>query len=320
MITIQTILCPSDLSAESDEALRYAVTLANTYKAKLLLLHCTGRKSAGPGESQTPRHDIAQRFERALLNHLGLVSLKDLNWEVLAIDNVRDIGATIALQAREHNADLIIMRSRRRPRAAIILGSTAETVCRTASCPVLITHPSEREWVGFSTGEIDLQRVLVTYDFSNDSELALSYGISLAQEYQSELHLLHVLPSSQAELELTWEDTDAANTYARVVRKLQEAVPKEVFLWCKFVNSVRFGLPHEEVLAYAKQHEIDLICMGASGSSRSLSKLFGSNGERILRGAPCPVLVARPTNSTKSASTNVAELLSERSAVERKVL
>ena len=36
------------------------------------------------------------------------------------------------------------------------VGSTAETVSRTAPCSVLITHPQEREWIGFSTGEIDL--------------------------------------------------------------------------------------------------------------------------------------------------------------------
>ena len=39
------------------------------------------------------------------------------------------------------------------------------------------------------------KRVLVAYDYSTDSELALSYGLSLAQEYQAELHLIHVLPS-----------------------------------------------------------------------------------------------------------------------------
>src|SRR5678816_4014123 len=87
--------------------------------------------------------------------------------------------------------DLIVMRSRRRPHAAILLGSTAQKVSRGAPCPVLVTHPNEVEWVSFSTGEIDLRRVLIAHDFSSDSELALQYGGSLAQEYQAELHVLH---------------------------------------------------------------------------------------------------------------------------------
>jgi nucleotide-binding universal stress UspA family protein len=51
----------------------------------------------------------------------------------------------------------------------------------------------------------DLKRVLVAYDFSDHSELALNYGLSLAQEYQAELHLLHVLPPfSVGDSEISW--------------------------------------------------------------------------------------------------------------------
>jgi nucleotide-binding universal stress UspA family protein len=69
-------------------------------------------------------------------------------------------------------------------------------------------------------------------------------------------------------------------------------LPKEVSLWCNFVNVVRCGKVHEEILNYAREQEIDLICIGASGSDWSLEKLLGSNVDRVLREAPCPVLVA----------------------------
>lgn len=55
---------------------------------------------------------------------------------------------------------------------------------------------------------------------------------------------------------------------------------------------IRIGKAYQEVLAYAKEHEIDLISVG--GSVVSLGALFGSNVDRILRQAPCPVLIARP--------------------------
>ncbi len=296
MINIQRILCPTDLSSESNEALRYAVALTCAYEAKLLLLHCVesgSERQRKQGKSLSA--EIARLFPEALASHLGLTDLGDMNWEGLVAENVEDVGKAIVEEAAGHKADLIVMRSRRRPHAAVLLGSTAETVSRMAPCPVLVTHPSEREWVGLSTGEIDPHRVLVAHDFSADSELALKYGISLAQEYQAELHLLHVLSKEeQEEPEVAWSHVGLESVYKSVARQLQAAIPKEVFLWCKVVISVRCGKAYQEVLAYAKEHEIDLICMGASGIHFVLGVLFGSNVDRVIRQAPCPVLVARP--------------------------
>ena len=296
MVKIERILCPTDLSTESDEALRYAIALARAYDAKLLLLYCAEINSAKPpNQSKHLSVDIVCTFEQALFRHLGLADLGDIKWEALAVERVRDVGEAISLKAKTHCADLIVMRSRRRPHAAMLLGSTAQKVSRSAPCPVLITHSNEVEWVSFSTGEIDLRRVLIAYDFSPDSELALKYGSSLAQEYQAEVHLLHVPDSSKhQEPELAWPASSSDKAYASVASRLQRALPKEAFLWCNVVNSIRTGKVHEEVLTYAKEQAIDLICMGASGSDWNVSKLFGSNVDRVLRQAPCPLLVARP--------------------------
>ena len=179
MLRIERILCPTDLSSESDEALRYAVALTCAYKAKLFLLYC--KEASSNGHENAPGSEITSLFTESLASHLGLADFCDLNWEGLVAKNVPDVGKAIVQEAAKHKIDLIVMRSRRRPHAAVLLGSTAETVSRTAPCPVLVTHPGEREWVGLSTGEIDLQRILVAHDFSSDSELALNCGISLAR-------------------------------------------------------------------------------------------------------------------------------------------
>jgi nucleotide-binding universal stress UspA family protein len=292
MLRIERILCPTDLSSESDEGLRYAVALTCAYKAKLFLLYC--KEASSNGLENAPGSEITSLFTESLASHLGLADFCDLNWEGLVAKNVNDVGKAIVQEAAKHKIDLIVMRSRRRPHAAVLLGSTAETVSRTAPCPVLVTHPGEREWVGLSTGEIDLQRILVAHDFSSDSELALNCGISLAQEYQAELHLLHVLTKAEeGEPELAWsQGTESA--YTSAARKLQKAIPKEVFLWSQVTNAVRFGKPYQEALAYAKEHNIDLICMGAGETEFTVGALLGSNVDRVLRQAPCPVLVTRP--------------------------
>jgi nucleotide-binding universal stress UspA family protein len=166
---------------------------------------------------------------------------------------------------------------------------------------VLVTHPDEREWVGLSTSEIDLKRILVAHDFSADAELALKYAFSLAGEYQAELHLVHVLSKEgHVEPEIAWAEGGVESLYTDVTRRLQEAVPKEAFLWCNIVNVVRSGRPADEILAYAKEKEIDLVCIGASGAGFRLGALLGSTVDRVLRRAPCPVFVARPVRTVAS--------------------
>ena len=302
MIKLERILCPTDLSTESDEALRYAVAFARIYRAKLFLLHCSERDSY-PGEEEaerSPSH-MDRLFVESLVPHLGLGTMKELDWHPLLRKNVAHIGNAIAREAVIQKIDLIVMRSRRRPKAAILLGSTAEAVCNNAPCPVLVTHPREREWVSMSSGEIDLNRVLIAHDFSRDSETAMNFGLSLAQEYQAEVHLMHVLPTEgREEPELAWSSSTTGSAYTFTARKLQETLPKEVNFWCKFVNVVRYGKVYEEVLKYSREHEIDLICTGVSGSDWTINKLLGSNVDRVLREAPCPVLVAGYRNSLYS--------------------
>jgi nucleotide-binding universal stress UspA family protein len=80
-------------------------------------------------------------------------------------------------------------------------------------------------------------------------------------------------------------------------------VPEEVFLWCKVKQAVREGQTYEEVLGYAKENEIDLICMGASKQGSRIEEVFGTTADRVLRHAPCPVLIARQFHAARSAAS-----------------
>jgi nucleotide-binding universal stress UspA family protein len=101
------------------------------------------------------------------------------------------------------------------------------------------------------------------------------------------------------EPELAWT-TGVESLYKDVVGRLQQAVPKEALLWCSVVNAVRCGGPADEILAYAKEKEIDIVCIGASGVGFRLGALLGSTVDRVLRRAPCPVFVARPMATAAS--------------------
>jgi nucleotide-binding universal stress UspA family protein len=159
-----------------------------------------------------------------------------------------------------------------------------------------VTHPGEREWVSPLTGRIDIKQVLVAYDFSSDSELSLSYGLSFAHQYGADLRLVHILPPRPrteapevALLPLASEDL-----FHRAMQRLESAIPSSLRQGIKIDEKICEGLPYREVLALAEENEVDLICMGASGTGFGMRALFGSNADRVLRQAPCPVLIARP--------------------------
>ncbi|MEP6922490.1 MAG: universal stress protein [bacterium] len=301
MINIKRILCPTDLSTSSEQALRYALALAAAHHAELILCHRPDARelSRKTSKSQAIADALAQgnsipTFERALLKFLPPDVLEKLNWSGLLLEGDH-VGEAIAEAASECAADLIVMRSRRRPHRAALLGSAAESVCRTAPCPVLVTHTDERDWVQPLTRTISLQRVLVPYDFSDYSEVALNYALLFARECQAELHLLHVLPPqtmNAPEIAIYQKQREVA--YHNATRRLKSTVPADANLSGSIKHALSEGQPYREILNYAEKHEIDLISIGAHGAGFGMRALFGSNVDRVLRQAPCPVLVARP--------------------------
>lgn len=313
MRNIQRILCPTDLTADSDQALRYALALTRAYESKLIICYCAsnaemvtaGTTLEGPVVTSLAHDKAAQIFKRSLLKFLTPQDIEHLDWQGVLMEG-DDVGEAITQTASAYDADLVVMRSRRRPTRAALLGSTAESICRTAPCPVLVMHTDERDWVQPLSKDITLQRVLVPYDFSDYSELALRYALSFAQQYQAELHILHVLPPFTVdETEISWHPLGREGAYHKAAHRLQKAVPPEAYLWCDVKNAVSEGRPYREILSYAEKNKIDLICIGAHGAGFGMKALFGSNVDRVLRQAPCPVLVSRPLKPAMSGGLHM---------------
>ena len=288
---IERILCPTDLTPGSDAALRYGAALARAYDAKLIQIYC---KDSGQPQPPPITGEPLQLMNAALEKFASAGEIKKWDWQS-SIVMCEDPGDCITREAARSRADLIVMRSRRRPHRAALLGSVAESVSRTAPCPVMVIHTDERDFIVDSDNPIGLKRVLVAYDFSDYSELALRLGLLISQEYQAELHLLHVLPPfTLNEPEISWYPLGKEGVYHKAARRLQKAVPDEAHLWCNIKNVICEGQPYREIIHYAERNEIDLVCIGAHGAGFGILTLFGSNVDRVLRQAPCPVLVARP--------------------------
>ena len=295
MMTVENIFCPTDLHSSYDEALSYALALAKDHEARLSVCHVAEAIALSDETVSELRAQLADTVQRHCYHdNAGRPGQPD--WEpVIAVGEATEV---IPRAAAQQHADLIVMHSRRQSYVATLLGSTAETVSRSAPCPVLVTHSYEHDWVNADTGEIRLKKILMAYDFSEDSELALNLALLFAEQYQAALHLLHVLPTSR---ETTVYSQGEVET---VTIDLQNVVPEEAQVWCEVTTAVRVGTPYREILEYADEHDVDMICLGVSGSGGELQTLLDSHVEPVLRQASCPVLIVRPL---KPASFVLAE-------------
>lgn len=274
------ILCPIDLSPDSYQSLWYGVGLASVFKAQLIIFH------SAQGYLQYAGDSFRQIVQKTLALHVPPDRLNDLDWQCATCEG--DAPESILNEAVARKADLIIMNSRRRAGVLGLIDSATEIVYRNSCCPVLVTHSIEKEWVDFSNFAVGINRLLVGYDYSPYSEIALAYASSLAQEFQAELHLMHVLPK------LSDGKQSSSMRVKEAEQQLRDLINPEVFLWCDVQYKVREGSPCDELIGYAESNGIDLICMGAHGKEFGRWPNLGSIADSVVRQAPCPTFVARP--------------------------
>jgi nucleotide-binding universal stress UspA family protein len=141
-----------------------------------------------------------------------------------------------------------------------------------------------------------LRKILAPIDFSPASKNALNYAIRFAEEFAGELTLLHVLepdsttgfaavPEAMAFVE---SDIVAAGKNLRaLIASLSNGKIKQPH-W-----KVRAGIPSHEIVEVAKEMDADLIIVATHGYTGWKHFCIGSTAERVVRAAPCPVLVVR---------------------------
>jgi nucleotide-binding universal stress UspA family protein len=107
---------------------------------------------------------------------------------------VATVVARLGLQFEEKGVDLVIASTRGHSGLKrLILGSVTQRLMRILPCPLLAVQDPEEGFIAMPGQGIRLKKILVGCDFSADSGLALSYALSLAQEFEAVLHLVHVM-------------------------------------------------------------------------------------------------------------------------------
>lgn len=156
---------------------------------------------------------------------------------------------------------------------------------------VLELEGSETGLPASTLPELRLHRILVPIDFSECSRKALQYAASFARQFQAELMLLHVvelpvvtgLPAEPMLPEMEAPEDTAAELGAWA-KQSGVAGAKAV---------VSTGPAYAEIVDTADEGNVDLIVIGTHGRRGLAHLLMGSTAEKVMREAPCPVLVVR---------------------------
>jgi nucleotide-binding universal stress UspA family protein len=141
-----------------------------------------------------------------------------------------------------------------------------------------------------------LRTILAPIDFSPASKNAFKYAVRFAEEFGGELTLLHVLePDSVTGLMAVPEATAfvesdivaAGKNLRTLIASVSNAKIKQPH-W-----KIRAGLPSHEIIEAAREMDVDLIIVATHGYTGWKHFCIGSTAERVVRAAPCPVLVVR---------------------------
>ena len=294
-VEINSIFCATDISDFSNHAVSWGIALAHEFGAKLYVCHVVDFPTSitygdGPIFFVDQQSQAIGNANRQLEQ---LVGDKKVQWEPLV--TIGHAGDEISRLAKEKGADLAISATHGRSGLKrLILGSVTERLMRTLHCPLLIVRGPKHDLNILSEQGLKFNKILVGCDFSEDSALAFQHGLSLAQEFQSELHLVHVMEPpiylDMFKTSVEYGEELQLDLQTQIKNKLKNMVPKEAFNWCTPQTVLLDGPSHEELIRYAKNNKIDLIVLGVRGQ-RIVERLFiGSTTDRVVRQTPCPVL------------------------------
>lgn len=291
----EKILFATSASSTCDDAARVAFELSRKNRSRLNVYHVFGLPSRGFGLTY---RDVRTGEEEAVDENLVSLVKEEMAqyYEKLAKDHPSCVFETatgephteILRKARKEDTSLIVMGAHTRPedvgamRHRIIAGSTMQKVAKSARCPVLIvSRPCVTCWSYFAN-------IVVATDFSKPSDYAFQFARNVAKEIGCRLHVFHCVDiggageANQAFIE---------QQLAQAEKKVQDKYVANMGDFDNYVIALREGIPHVEVLKYARENKADLIAMAHHTKDIDPEQaLLGSTIEQVVLRSACPVL------------------------------
>lgn len=277
MPVLRSLLLATDFRRSSEEAAGAVIRLAQTFGARVTVLHVREEFLTWPVTPFENQDRLTARL------HAERVDLAEF---IVRAGPPVDL---ILRVARDVDPDLLVIGTGEKVRdGQLALGPIAEAVLEGASVPVLAVNPYGPP-LGFQT-------ILCPVDGSAASRRGLHDAIPLARAFGGRLIVLSVVPevSWLAAAVETGQLEGAKQEHERKwVREFEEVLAGTSFDGATWQKEVRHGVPHDQILAAARDHTADLIVMGATGRTGIVRALLGSVTRRMLRQLPCSVLVVK---------------------------
>ncbi len=317
------IMCAVDFSNFSHLILSYGRALAAEFHARLYVCHVLHDMVmlSSHGQAYITSEKVAkERLDDTKARLENLVREQGIDAKTLVLQG--HAADELTQIAQEKDIDLVIAATHGGSGIKrFLIGSVTDRLVKTLTCPLLVLHAQEDHPSFPNVFRVPLGRILVGCDFSPESDLAFEYGLSLAQEFQAELHLVHVIkPEKHIELATTdymkiqegdylgWtrsefltlqqKTTDdecerRSRLLSRIERQLSHMVPEESRNWCTPVINLLEGQAYAELITYAELKKVDMMVLGIHGHSLLEQFLVGSTTDRVISRSVCPVLAVR---------------------------
>ena len=297
MYPFRNILYPTDFSQNARAALKYAAAFARNDGGRVVMFNVQS--------AQVPRDllkSTAKAFEEQWLlqvrsdtkNFLADPSFQNIDVE--AEFGAGEPSTEIARAAVEHAIDLvtIVTRGRKGRLSRAFSGSIAEEIVAESPCAVLAIRPTQRDFVAHRDGRavINLNRILLATNFRPASVAATSLATQIANRMGAQLHAVYVIGDYFDQISAMFPEGGLA-----ALTRLRSYVEERMTHLARADGSralthVAEGRPYEEIVRLAAKTEADLIVIGTAvhNSLFGGSPVLGSEIERVIRNAPCPVM------------------------------
>jgi nucleotide-binding universal stress UspA family protein len=301
----RAIVVPLDGFATAERAVPVAARLARSSRAKVHLVHVVDLLAVPPYAEGAPSSEWwsggAVRLAESYLQRLAEVSSTTYGVEFTTALLPEPIVSSLLSYADRVDAGLIVTTTHgKAPLQRLWVGSVADELARSATCPVLFLRASEV--VPAERAEDRFRRILVPLDESPLSESVLPAALALAKAEQAGITLLTAWAPHPM-----WLATDALmpppvptppHTVQEEVLAYLESVAAtlrddDMDVRTEVVNAGP-GSVADAILEFERSNDIDVVALSTHGAGGLRRLLIGSVADKLLRASTKPVLLYRP--------------------------
>jgi nucleotide-binding universal stress UspA family protein len=294
MIDLKVVLVPVDFSAASFNAIRYGLSAAMRFRARLVLAHIVPAFPVLDYPSPSETYDIEKQAfaeARQRLPELIPAAVRE-QVDFYPVVKGGDVRKELLGMINDEKANLVVMGSHgHRPVERFFLGSTVDAMLRRVPVPILTVRAADAKQESQPIEPAPIRRIVYATDCSENAKEGLRYSAELSRTLDAELTVLHVIPKLSYSDQLDMEAVvDSITPHHLATQRVQQLVEPERTPDLRLQTAVVEGMPFDEINRFAEDTKADIITLNMQSKSFLDRALIGSTVERVIRSARVPVL------------------------------